>query len=202
MNEILKARYPFESTDKIAIDLGLTIEQVYRKAASLGLKKSHEYLSTSSSGRYKTGLVNNSSTQFKPGHIPLNKGQKMSKDLYDIVKRTMFKKGNKPFNTQPNGTINIRKDTSGKLYKYIKIADSKWKLYQRYVWENSNGAILPGMIISFKDKNPMNCVIENLEIITRKENMNRNTIHNYPTEVKQLIKLNSKLKKAICQKTN
>ena len=58
------------------------------------------------------------------------------------------------------------------------------------------------MIISFKDKNPMNCVIENLEIITRKENMNRNTIHNYPTEVKQLIKLNSKLKKAICQKTN
>ena len=145
MNEILKARYPFESTDKIAIDLGLTIEQVYRKAASLGLKKSHEYLSTSSSGRYKTGLVNNSSTQFKPGHIPLNKGQKMSKDLYDIVKRTMFKKGNKPMNTQPIGTIHQRKDTGGKMYLYIKLADSKWQLLNRYTWEMHNGPIPKGL---------------------------------------------------------
>ena len=52
-----------------------------------------------------------------------------------------------------------------------------------------HGEIPKGLIIVFKDNNPMNCTIENLEAITRIENMRRNTYHRYPNELKRTIKL-------------
>lgn len=59
-------------------------------------------------------------------------------------------------------------------YYYIRISKAKWVLYQRYLWEQKNGKIPKGMLIIFKDKNPLNCVLENLEMISRIENMERN----------------------------
>jgi hypothetical protein len=121
----------------------------------------------------------------------------MSKDVFDKVKKTMFKKGNRPPNWKEPGTIEARKDKNDYFYKYIKISDSNWKLLQRHVWEQNNGEIKPGNVIVFRDKNPMNCEIENLEMITRVENLKRNWLHNYPDEIKTLIKTKNKLIKKI-----
>jgi hypothetical protein len=52
---------------------------------------------------------------------------------------------------------------------------------------------MKGHIIVFRDKNTMNCKIENLEMITRGENLKRNWLHNYPDEIKTLIKTKNKL---------
>jgi hypothetical protein len=128
---------------------------------------------------------------------PANKGQKMSTDVYQKVAKTMFKKGSKPMNTQPIGTIHQRSDKSGKMYLYIKLADSNWQLLNRYTWEQYHGPIPKGLIVAYKDGNYLNNDIDNLMLLTKKENMARNTIQRFPVELQNLIKINCKLNKKI-----
>ena len=194
MNDIIRERYPFEPTKKIADDLGISESSVYNRAWSMGIKKDPVYLRST---QFPAGYLGGKSTQFQKGQVPPNKGQKMSKDVYEKVEKTMFKKGNKPMNTQPIGTIHQRKDTGGKMYLYIKLADSKWQLLNRYTWEQHNGPIPKGLIVVYKDGNYLNNDITNLMLLTKKENMARNTIQRFPTELQSLIKLNCKLNKKI-----
>ena len=194
MNDIIRERYPFEPTKKIADDLGLSEGSVYNRAYAMGIKKDPVYLRST---QYPPGYLGGKATQFQKGQTPPNKGQKMSKDLYEKVEKTMFKKGNKPMNTQPIGTIHQRKDTGGKMYLYIKLADSKWEQLNRYTWEQHNGPIPKGMVIVYKDGNYMNNDIANLLMITKKENMARNTIQRLPKELQQVMRLKCKLIKKI-----
>ena len=194
MNDIIRERYPFEPTKKIADDLGLSEGSVYNRAYAMGIKKDPVYLRST---QYPPGYLGGKATQFQKGQTPPNKGQKMSKDLYEKVEKTMFKKGNKPMNTQPIGTIHQRKDTGGKMYLYIKLADSKWQLLNRYTWEQHNGPIPKGMVVVYKDGNYLNNDINNLLMITKKENMARNTIQRLPKELQEVIRLKCKLIKKI-----
>jgi hypothetical protein len=194
MNDIIRERYPFEPTKKIADDLGLSESSVYNRAFAMGIKKDPVYLRST---QYPPGYLGGKATQFQKGQTPPNKGQKMSKDLYEKVAKTMFKKGNKPMNTQPIGTIHQRKDTGGKMYQYIKLADSKWQLLNRYTWEMHNGPIPKGMVVVYKDGNYLNNDINNLLMITKKENMARNTIQRLPKELQQVMRLKCKLIKKI-----
>jgi len=109
-------RYPFESTALIAQDLGISRSKVYNIAYRYKLLKDPAYLKTASSGRYEAGMRSGEAFQFKPGHTPYNKGKQMPAETYEKVKPTMYKKGSKPANTKPVGTINVRADTSGRLY--------------------------------------------------------------------------------------
>ena len=194
MNDIIRERYPFEPTKKIADDLGLSESSVYNRAFAMGVKKDPVYLRST---QYPPGYLGGKATQFQKGQTPPNKGQKMSKDVYQKVEKTMFKKGNKPMNTQPIGTIHQRKDTGGKMYLYIKLADSKWQLLNRYTWEQHNGPIPKGMVVVYKDGNYLNNDINNLLMITLKENMARNTIQRLPKELQQVMRLKCKLIKKI-----
>ena len=124
----------------------------------------------------------------KKGSIPFNKGLKqsdyMSKEAIEKTKATRFAKGRKPHNTKQSGDIIAIKDSyNDTYYKYIKIKDNHWNLYHRYLWEKINGEIPENHILVFKDGNSDNVVIENLELITRSENMYRNSKHNYPIEI-------------------
>jgi hypothetical protein len=187
-------RYPFESTALIAKDLGINRSKVYNIAYRYKLLKDPEYLKTASSGRYEAGMRNGEAFQFKPGHTPYNKGKQMPAETYEKVKKAMFKQGHKPHNTQPVGTIHNRADKTGRLYQYIKIKDSHWELLQRHVWTQANGEIPKGCVINFIDGNFMNCELSNLQVKTRGEMAIMNSIHRYPAEVRDLIKLTNKLK--------
>ena len=184
--------YPHHSTKYIAELLGVTISKVYNTAWNAKVKKSAEYMLTPESGRIIEPSVAN---QFKPGHTPHNKGKQMDAEIYEKVAPTMFKKGNKPHNTKPNGTINIRADKTGRLYQYIKIKDCQWELLQRHVWTQANGEIPPGSVVIFLDGNYLNCELNNLQVISRRENMARNTIQRYPAELQEVMKLTCKLKR-------
>jgi hypothetical protein len=194
MNDIIRQRYPFEPTKKIADDLGLSESSVYNRAFAMGIKKDPVYLRST---QFPPGYLGGKVTQFKKGHTPANKGQKMSTDVYQKVAHTMFKKGSKPMNTQPIGTIHQRSDKSGKMYLYIKLADSNWQLLNRYTWEQYHGPIPKGLIVAYKDGNYLNNDIDNLMLLTKKENMARNTIQRFPVELQKLIKINCKLNKKI-----
>jgi hypothetical protein len=121
--------------------------------------------------------------RIKPGNIPLNKGKKqieyMSKEAIQRTKATRFQKGQLPSNTKErNGVITVRydhKNRGGKAYKYIRISLGKWMPYHQYRWEKKNGKLPKGMCLWFKDSDPMNCKLSNLELITRGENMRRNS---------------------------
>jgi len=196
INDIIRERFPHERTQAIADDLRLTYSQVANRAFSMGLKKSEEFKKSDLSGRsnlIKGGIAH----RYQKGQIPHNKGKKMSDDIYNLCKPTMFKKGNRPANWKPDGTIVQRADKTGRIYLYYKVKDSHWVLYHRKVWEDHNGPIPDGCIITFIDGNKENIDINNLQMITKADNARRNNYHRYPKELQSLIKLKNQLIKKI-----
>lgn len=190
--------YSDMNTADIATILKRPMSGVYGKAYTMGLKKSKEYLAKMLERESKRLAEFGKNYQFKKGNVPYNYGQKMSKILYEKCQKTMFKKGRKPHNTRKKGEES--KSTDG--YTYVKIADNDWRLKHRVIWEQVNGPIPEDHIVVFKDNNHENVDINNLELISKSENMLRNTLHQYPEPIKQIIKLNNKLKKQINAKQN
>ncbi len=100
---------------------------------------------------------------FEKGHIPSNKGQKMSPEVYKKCSATMFKKGNIPKNHRPIGTERI---DSKDGYVHIKIAEPNvWVLKHRYIWEQANGPIPKNHQVCFLDQNKLNFDLSNLKLV-------------------------------------
>lgn len=190
--------YANMSTKDIAEQVGLPISKVYNKAYWLKLKKSSEYINSILQIEAQRLRIVGAKCRFPKGHTPINKGQKMSPELYAKVKPTMFKKGHAVHNEMYDGHEVLTKDG----YIKIRISKGNYKLKHRVIWEQNNGKIPRGHVVVFKDGNKLNFDINNFELITYAENMRRNTIHRYPEEIKQTIKTLTKLKKQINEKQN
>ena len=75
---------------------------------------------------------------------------------------------------------------------YRKVSDTgsrtvDWRPVSHLVWEEVNGKVPKGCMISFKDGNVKNVDIDNLELLTRQEMVSRNSSSRYPEEVRKLI---------------
>ena len=110
---------------------------------------------------------------YQKGRTPGTKGKKM-KDLctpesYEKMCATQYKKGDRPINEVPIGTISMHH--GNKVIKVSMTGDfwDRWQLYRRYVWQQHNGPIPEGMVVIHKDGDPMNCDISNLMIASRGE---------------------------------
>ena len=140
-------------------------------------------------------------SQFKNGQISYNKGLKqsdyMSAEAIERVKKHQFKVGRTPVNTKHDGMITIRADKNKKLYQFIRINQAEWIPLHRHIWVKENGPIKNGLKLIFKDGNTLNCQLDNLELVTPAELMRRNSLHNYPKQIIQMIKLTSKINKEI-----
>lgn len=195
--KILRQIYPNKLTREVAVILNKTEKAVYMQAKICGIKKSEMFLKSELSGRAnlkKEGLA----YRYPKGHIPFNKGKKMRKEVYEKVKHTMFKKGSIPHNSKITGSEVLRRDKSGKEYILIKVPNERKLKYKHvHLWETKNGKIKKGFNVVFKDGNPLNCFLENLECISNAELMQRNTIHRFPPELKGVIILTNKLKRTI-----
>lgn len=140
-------------------------------------------------------------SQFSKGSIPFTKGKRqseyMSPEAIERTKKTRYKKGNIPGNAYAeDGVITIRHDhVINRKYKWIRISLGEWKMYHRFLWEEKYGPIPKGYCLWFKDGDSLNCEPENLELITKAENVIRNGIHQYPKDVQENIKLMNKIKK-------
>ncbi len=138
-------------------------------------------------------------SRIKKGNIPFNKSKKqtdyMTQEAIERTKKTRFKKGNIPHNANKkgDGAITIRKDKSGRNYKYIRVALGVWELLHVHIWEKENGKIPENHIVVFKDGNTENVCIENLELISKVENMLRNSKHKFPREIIPSLVLKNKL---------
>jgi len=98
----------------------------------------------------------------------------------------------------PIGTEYINK--SGHLVRKINNdypARDRWKPVHIIEWENYRGPVPQGFNVHFKDGNKKNIDINNLELTSKEDMLQRNTIHRYSNEVKALIRLQHKLERTI-----
>lgn len=189
--------YPHKPTRVIAYFLDMSIYRVYNIASKRGIRKSPEFLASERSGIFIKGRQYGKQYQYEKGHVPANKGKKMPEHLKEKYKHTWFKKGSIPPNTKYDGYISVRKDSHGTPYAHIRVSAGKFELLHRHIWEQQNGPIPAGHVVTFKNGNTSDFRIENLELITHKQNMLRNTRHNYPLDLQHAIIALNKLKKTI-----
>lgn len=176
--------YPDVSNEFIAEQLGRSYRSVTAQAFDMGLKKSKEYL-------YNCAMK----TAFTKGHVPANKGTKG----FMKANSGTFKKGSVPASTKFDNCITIRHEKE-RPYQYIRLSKAKWLPLHIKLWTDKYGPVLKGNIVVFKDKDSMNCKIENLEMITRQENAERNRLSQHPYELRETIKMLNRLKRKIHEK--
>lgn len=172
--------YPDSSASELVVVFSRSISKICSKANKLGLKKSADFFNGPFSGRLN-GVVGEN-TRFKKNQPGWNKGKKqtdyMRPEMIERTKNTRFKKGDDPHNTVSIGSTRITKDG----YVEIKIRHDKthknknFVLLQRLIYENNISPIPEGYIVEFIDNNPLNFELNNLRLVTRKENMIKNSL--------------------------
>ncbi len=188
--------YPHQKTEKIAQMVDKTSMQVYCKAASLGLKKTPEYMNSPDACRLRRGGNIGAEYRFQKGQVPPNKGIKGIS--YPGMVPTQFKPGSKPKNWMPIGSERYSKGG----YLQRKLTDTgypprDWVSAHSILWRQHYGDIPVAHRVCFKDGNKQNIVIENLELVSIADVMRRNTIHNLPKPLKEVIQLTGYIKRRI-----
>lgn len=126
--------------------------------------------------RQRHGIRSGCTGWYQKEHPPGNKGMKqeeyMSLEAIQRTKATRFKKGDRAKNELPIGSITV--NSYG--YKLIKrkmegTLWERWEFLHKAVWEEHNGPVPEGMVVTFKDTDRLNCDIDNLMLVTRGENM-------------------------------
>jgi len=194
---IVQDRYPSERTDVIARDLGLTPDQVHTKAHAIGLHKTREFLREL--GKYYAARAPESVKQnrFDKGNIPWNKDKPFPAKGRSVD--TQFKKHAKPHSYAPIGSERVTKDG----YLQRKMTDTgyvphDWIYVHHIVWMDAgNPRPNRSEALVFRDGNKRNFALENLELISRKALMLRNSLHRHGTEIYGVIQLRGALNRII-----
>lgn len=196
--QILREEYPTVCGKELSKKLNCSHKTLLSKVFRMKLKKDPSFKIEAVKRLQKSGKA----FRFNKGHIPFNKGKKieefMSPNGLIGAKKNWFQKGDLPYNTLPVGTeIKREYRGTGKYYTLIKIEGERRLLYKHvHLWECHHQKKVPkGFNVTFKDGNTMNFEIDNLEVISDAELMNRNSIVKYPIELQKAIKLNNKIKK-------
>ena len=138
---------------------------------------------------YRNKLTTGTGGYFKKGSTPWNKGLKG----YMGANKTSFKKGTIPPNQVPIGTESITKGG----YIKVKVGEpNKWKLKQRYIYEQHYGEIPNNCNIIFADKNIRNFDINNLVLVSKAEMLILNN-NKLIFEDKELTKVGVNIAKVI-----
>lgn len=117
---------------------------------------------------------------YQKEHEPGNKGKKLEeyitdpervKDIRKRIGATQFKKGERPANELPVGSVVVNSNGYKLRKRQMKgTLWERWEFLHRAVWEEHNGPIPEGMAVTFKDSDKLNCDISNLMLVTRGEN--------------------------------
>lgn len=182
---VLTALYATLSASEIAAQLERTRSAVKNRVNKLGLKKA--------------GATN--AGRFTPGHASWNAGKKGWQSGGRSAE-THFKPGSRNGRAaqlyQPIGAERISKEG----YLQRKVNDDmplqrRWKSVHIILWEQHHGPVPHGHAVAFRNGDHTDIRIDNLECISRGELMARNTVHNYPPELRQLIRLKGAISKRI-----
>ena len=194
---MLRKLYPNNYTQWVAQEMGRSVSSIVGMAGVLGLHKSEPFRKIEMKRQADRLRIIGEPSRYQKGREPENKGKKMPREVYAKVAPYMFKKGNESKNKALVGTTRTSKDG----YLEMKVADpNRWQALHRMMWEDTFGPIPKGGVVRFRTADKYNYDPINLELITRKEHMLRNSIARFPQELKQVIKLTHKLKRKVYAK--
>lgn len=200
----LCARYPNEPTAPLAREMRRSVSATYVRADKLGLHKSAAYLASPASGR--TNGQQGIGTRFEKGHPPANKGLRRPGWGPGRMKATQFRKGERSGVAvrlyKPIGTERISKDG----YRERKVNDNlplqaRWRAVHLILWEAVHGPIPRGHALTFANGNKTDVRLDNLVLVTRRDLMLRNSVHNLPAPLPQTIQLLGALNRKIRRMT-
>ena len=196
--EIIRKLYPNTPNKVIATWMPHSATSISKKANQMGLKKTKEYIRenarTIATAQWEYNKENglDHKSNFKKGHVPWCKGQKLSTE--HISKLTgVFKKGNVPHNMREIGSTRFIND-----YTEIKVRYHKWISLARYNWEQVHGPVPADMCVFKIDQDKYNDDISNLCLVSRKNlaMLNRNHAKLSP-ELKEVQILINQIKQKV-----
>lgn len=181
--------YPHHRTADIEAQIGRPAASIYSKAKILGLKKSAEFLASGQAGRLDG--VRGGQTRFKPGSTSWNKGSHYIAGGRSA--ETRFKPGHRGGRAAevyvPVGTERVRDGYLTRKINEDMPLHKRWRAVHLLDWEAVNGPVPKGHIVAFRDGDKSNRSMGNLELVSRVEWMLRNTVHNLPKEVVEVVRL-------------
>lgn len=207
---LLRKLYADRPTADVAARIGRSVASTYQRAQTLGIHKSAAYFASEHSTRLRSGNVRGAGSRFVKGQPAFNKGLRRPAGWGPgRMKESQFKPGVRQGvaaqNWRPVGTI----ATDPEGYQRIKIRDAQpgeaygfgnvrvWPLLQRHVWAQAHGPIPPGHNVCFRDGDRANCALDNLELVSRREMMRRNSVHRLPKELASAVQLLGALQRQI-----
>ena len=201
--DMLQQTYADTLTVDLARALGLTVDQVQRKANQMGVRKSIAIIAATAAERSSRPDHGGRRTAFRAGSAPWNKGKPGATGTQPGCRLTQFKSGCRSHTWVPVGSYRVTPD--GTLEQ--KIADlpgppaRRWKPVARLVWEAAHGPLAEGMSVVFKPglrtTDPAELTVDRLECLTRQQLMQRNTVNRYPIEIVRTVQAIAALKRHI-----
>jgi len=192
----LRRLYPDTRTALLARRLRRRTYGVYNKAQQLGLRKSAAYLRSPACVAFARPGSGGERFRYPKGHVPANKGLRRPGYAPGRMKETQFKKGQEPRNWVPVGT-EVRDDEG---YLKRKISDDRtipsrfnWRYVHTMTWEAKHGPVPRGHAVAFKNGDKTDIRDENLELVSRRELMRRNSVHNLPRALAEVVQLRGAL---------
>lgn len=201
--ETLRLLYPNYKTEDVAFMVGQTLHATYRKANALGLHKTPEFTAAESARQMNRVDHPARGHRFQKGLVPWNKGTKGVAGMHAACRATHFKPGQLPHNTLPIGSLKFDKD--GVLLRKINNNpgnnSARWRGVHELVWVEVHGPLPPKHIVVFKPGMRTGVLeeitIDRVECISLAENMKRNTRHNLPPELNEIVQLKAVLTRQI-----
>lgn len=198
---ILRELYPATLTSALAQRLQRSVSSVYYRADQLGLRKDPDWVRANC--RLTQGTTIGAASRYRKGQKPQNAGVK-GWQAGGRAAETQFRKGAKPQTWVPVGT----EVTDPDGYRKRKVRDDappgmsrkNWRFVHVLLWEEHHGPVPPGHNVQFTNGNRADIRIENLELVSRRANMNRNTKHRLPDDLKEVLQLKAVLTRIINQK--
>lgn len=201
-DQYIRDNYMTQFLREMGAHLGRTEGTIRGRMQILGLVVPPEIVKKRLQQSFKRLEQSGKVSRFQKGNIPVNKGQKMSPEVYEKCKGTMFKPGQIPVNTVHFGKpyLYTRKKKDGYVERtwFIQEGTNKRSAYLSYLCRQ-NGIDLTGKkpILKPGFDHSRAPTIEDVIVVTNSENMRRNTLHRYPKEVVHLCQLKGALQRQI-----
>ncbi len=200
------------SAEDIAERMGCKLSSIYNHAQILGLRKSKDWISKRTAQRWKEGRHEGSRQHcFRKGEVPHNKGLRRPGYSPGNMARTQFKKGRPAAQSHNYVPIGTEKYDTKRKVLVRKITDdpsiypaARWRPVHVMVWEAVHGPVPAGHIVIFrpgmKSLVASEITIDRIELVSLRENMRRNSIHNLPPALVEVVQLKGALQRQINRK--
>ena len=187
----LRIMYPHIRTAVLAGHFRRPEKSVYAKAHELGVRKTEGFLRAQNTANGPHLAVAGRDCRFKPGLVPHNKGKRRPGWNVGRMAETWFKPGSVSKRwDQDEYCIGALRITHDGIFQ-IKLGcgtKNGWVQMARYVWWSETGRWpRSDYVVRSKNGDPFDVRPENLECISRRQNMARNSIHNLPPELKSAV---------------